>query len=480
MRKIMNNTRRPSALQAISFLTGAALMVFELVAARILAPTIGSSNYIWTSVIGVIIAALSIGYWVGGLYADKRNKASDVILLCLGTAALVVVTTLAYLALLESIVASQADVRIQAVVASVFLFAPVSFVLGSIHSYLAKLAIVSLETSGQSVAGLSALNSVGGIIGTFVTGFVLFNFIGSRETMAIVVGLLLLSSWLLLPRTWLVPRLIATVTLLALSLIPLSPAGNVVADIDSSSAHYRIIDTLNSEGTDTRLLLAGPGAAQSGINKQQPNELLFWYAQFAAQRIQEESPENILVLGGGVFTLPSYLAKAHPDSQVDAVEIDPKLESIAKQYFDYEPQPNLKLVFQDARTYVNQTDKKYDVVIVDVYSDTTIPFSFVTREFGEGIDRITAEGGRVIVNVIAGDSSACRAVKDSLDAVYRPHFSNGYWQTESGAEVGRGNYLLLYSRSAEDVPMYRFRSASKTVYTDNFAPVDQLQFKCAQ
>lgn len=454
-------------------------MVFELVAARILAPTIGSSNYIWTSVIGVIIAALSLGYWVGGIHADKRNKTSDVVFLCLLSAALVVVTMLAYPSLLQSIVESGADVRIQAVVASVFLFAPVSFVLGAIHSYLAKLAIVSLQTSGQSVAGLSSLNSVGGIIGTFVTGFVLFSVIGSRETMVLVVVLLLLASWLLLPKVWLLPRILTTVILLALSLVPVSLGAGVVAEIDSSSAHYRVIDT-SYKGKDARLLLAGPGGAQSGIDRQQPEELLFWYTQFAAQLTLNQKPERVLVLGGGVFTLPSYLAKELPDTQIDAVEIDDTLEPIAQKYFGYEPQPNLNLIFEDARTYVNQAEDAYDVIIVDVYGDTTMPFSFVTSEFGKEIDRLTSSDGIVIVNAIGGTTRACREVIHSIDAVYRPYFNQGYWQTVNRSELQRGNYILLYSRSEIAADMYRMPASGKKPYSDNFAPVDQLQFRCSQ
>ena len=158
------------ALGIISFLSGFALMAYELVAARLLAPTIGSSIYVWTSVIGIIIASLSLGYWLGSKLADARQKQIDVVILSLAAALFVVITMLTFTPALAWITDTFNDVRIQGVVASLILFAPASFLLGMKSPYLAKLNIKKLETAGESVANLSALNSIGGILGTFITG----------------------------------------------------------------------------------------------------------------------------------------------------------------------------------------------------------------------------------------------------------------------------------------------------------------------
>ena len=125
-------------LQGIAFITGLVLMVFELIAARLLAPYVGGSLYVWTSVIGVIIAALSLGYWTGGVLADARRRYLDVIVLILATGLTMTMTLLVYQSFLEGLIQTNLDTRIQAVVAAAVLFAPASYVLGYDQSILGK------------------------------------------------------------------------------------------------------------------------------------------------------------------------------------------------------------------------------------------------------------------------------------------------------------------------------------------------------
>src|SRR5690606_31378747 len=140
------------------FTSGFALMAFELAAARILAPYIGSSTYVWTSVIGVIIASLSLGYYAGGRLADKHHRLAEVAWLCLASGVAVVLVIIFYQSVLEWIAMNIIDPRLQGVMASLLLFAPTSFLIGIKAPYLAKLKVTSLERTGQSVASLSALN----------------------------------------------------------------------------------------------------------------------------------------------------------------------------------------------------------------------------------------------------------------------------------------------------------------------------------
>lgn len=468
----------PSALQTIAFLTGFALMAFELVAARILAPSIGSSTYVWTSVIGVIIAALSFGYWAGGRLADQRNKASDIALLCIASAAGVAAMTLVYPTLLSWVIDTFQDNRIQGFVASLLLFAPTSFVLGMISPYLVKLSIHSLKTSGQSVAGLSALNSVGGIAGTFITGFILFSYIGSRETLIIVIVSLLVSSWLIVPRRRARKRMMASLLILAVMLVPASQASAILAQIDTPSAHYTVSEGM-FRGQPIVGLTTGPRGVQSAVSKSNPDELVFWYTSFASKIAQTLNPQNVLVLGGGVFTLPAYLADALPDAQIDAVEIDPVLYDVAKTHFSFYDRENLQLYFDDARTFVNHSTKQYDVIIVDVYGDTSVPFTLLTKEYGEAMSTLLSPEGAIIVNAIGAQTGPCRDVIDVIDAVYRPHVSYAHWQTQSTRLDTRANYILLYTQQPfTAVPMNTLEPGKIPAYTDNYAPAEQLHYNC--
>ena len=463
---------RVRKLEVIAFVAGFALMVFELAGARILAPGIGSSTYVWTSVIGVIIAALSLGYWIGGKVADSRGYLIDVARLCLLASLLVVVMMLQYQGVIAWVAESFEDPRVQGVVSSLLLFAPTSFVLGMISPYLAKMNVRSLKTTGRSIASLSALNSVGGIVGTFAAGFILFGYIGSHETMALVALLLVAVSWLAVPRVQWRLRLLITLAVMVCVGAPSQTAQAI--SIDTPSAHYTI-----AEMGSLRLLATGPSAAQSGIDRTQPGRLAFWYTQQIAD-IVAHAPEkaDILVLGGGAFTLPQYLAQKYPDTTIDVVEIDPELAGIARKYFGYKDPENVNLHFTDARTYVNQTDKTYDIVVADVYGDAHVPFSFLTREYGNRVNAITKPGGIVAANIIAGLDGPCKTLLEALDAPYRAHFGQSSFRIESTDER-RSNMVVAYTRGSFDWPAAMPLDLPKVAaYTDNYAPAERLQHDC--
>lgn len=471
--------KRTYALGIISFLSGFALMAYELVAARLLAPTIGSSIYVWTSVIGIIIAALSLGYWLGGKLADARQKPIDVVILCLLSALFVVITMLTSTPLLNWVSTAFEDVRLQGVIASLLLFAPASFLLGMKSPYLAKLNIKKLETAGGSVANLSALNSIGGILGTFMTGFLFFGYLGSKETLVIVVILLLLSSWLLVPTQFIVRRSIACIVLLLISLVPTSVAANSVARIDTPSAHYEV-SQFQYDGQPIYGLTTGPGGIQSAVYTNGNDELVFWYTQYAGAVIEHYNPERVLVLGGGAFTLPAYLSDRLPDSTIDVVEIDPELETISKEYFNYTDKENVNLIFSDARSFVNTSQEKYDVIFVDVYGDTYVPFSLLTQEYGARIHQLLKPDGMVIINAIVGVSEHCDELLQVIDSVYRPYLPYAFWQTQSGEQLNRGNYILVYTKSNAQIDMMKplVVQSSATQYTDNFMPAERLHYAC--
>ena len=472
--------KRIGRLEIVSFITGFSLMAFELAAARILAPTIGSSTYVWTSVIGVIIAALSLGYYAGGVIADKRGHSYDVSWLLVVASALVAFTLVIYADVLQTVANWHSiDIRVQAVAAALVLFAPASFILGAISPYLAKLNVRSLRSSGRAVASLSALNSIGGIVGTFVTGFVLFGHIGSKETVALVVLLLAVASWVL-ERThkWrLRAGLTALLGLLSLLVFFAGTTTKVVA-IDTAAAHYEVQDFLHN-GTLARGLTTGPEGVQSAVRLDGSKELLFWYTKMLAEATLAEQPASVLVLGGGAFTLPEYLATHLPQATIDVVEIDPKLEGIAKEYFHFEPKPNLNLIFEDARTYINQTDKTYDVIIADVYGDGSIPFSLVTKEYGAAVAQRTTPGGIVLANIIGGLSGPCRDVLEAVSNAYAQALPYARYAVNPTSDIHRANIIARYSRTDDDrTALTPMGTHPPQAYNDNFAPLERLYYDC--
>ncbi len=466
-------------LELIAFTSGFSLMAFELVGARLLAPTIGSSTYVWTSVIGVIIAALSIGYFVGGKVADIRARTGDVALLCLASAFTIGSMLLLFDGIMNWVMLLSPDLRLRGVFASLLLFAPTSLLLGMLSPYLVKLKVTSLAVSGQSVAGLSASNSIGGIVGTFTTGFIVFSYMGSREALVVLVFLMLGASWLVQPKNNWRRRAVLSAVALFIVIAPLGVKTNVIR-IDTPSSNYEV-HTGNRNGEPIRYLTTGPGGAQSGIYIHRTNDLPFWYTRQIVQlTAQIPNKQNILILGGGAFTIPEYLARQYPKSSVDVVEIDPSLKKIAEQYFDYQALSNITAIDGDARTYINTASKQYDVVIIDVYSDVSVPFSLLTKEYAEKLNMVLAKKGTIIVNAIAAESGLCRQLLRAIDATYRSVASEATISRESSSAWGqRGNLVLTYSK--DTVPFVganRLNALGGAAYTDDYMPAERLQQTC--
>lgn len=481
--RLLNTWKRFTAvgvLPVVSFTTGFALLTFELAAARVLAPTIGSSTYVWTGVIGVIIAALSFGFYVGGRLADGRNKVIDVPALLILASTMATLTLLSYEGILDSIVDSIVDSRLQAVVAAFVLFAPTSFFIGVTSPYLAKLNVHSLKSTGQSIASLDMFNAIGGILGTFITGFFLFGYVGSHQTIGLVALLLLASSWLIAPGRHIGKRLVASGIIILCALTPQAVVQGVTR-VDTASAHYDILTGYIDDQAVVGLA-TGPGGTQSAVYANGLDEPVFWYVREISRLAAERKPSSILILGGGAFTLPQHLSRQLPDSYIDAVEIDPELLTISRKYFGYKDPSNVNEVFIDGRAFVNQSDKQYDMVVVDVYGDTSIPFTFITKEYVEELSSLVAPGGIVAANVIGDTKGKCGEVLYGVDAAYRTKFPYvQYVRDPSRVGDALANNVLLYTKEPNTEAGYvTLEPGSTPIYTDNYAPAERLHYDCQQ
>jgi spermidine synthase len=224
---------------------------------------------------------------------------------------------------------------------------------------------------------------------------------------------------------------------------------------------------------------------ESGVFANGSRELVFPYTQRMAQ-VVDQAPQKsrILMLGGGVFTLPEHIALKYPDAQVDVVEIDPALQDIAIQHFGYIQPANVRAIAADARAYIQATTQKYDVVLVDVFNEQSIPFSMTTQEFTVRLAGILQPGGVVAVNIIGGMNEQCAPLLASIHASYRTAFAQAQVVPVSDPTLqARQNVIGVYSaaplawldmpNARDDLP----RDAAISL-TDNFAPVESLLQQC--
>ena len=183
-------------LEVVVFLCGAIVMILEIVGARVLAPYLGTSIFVWTSLIGIILGSLSLGYWWGGKLADRRpSYRAFALIICLSGIFVTLITFSKEIVLL-AIQGAISDVRMGAAVATLALFAVPSVLLGMVSPYAVKLRVDDLDKSGATVGYLYAISTIGSIIGTFLAGFVLIAYFGNTRILLVLAIALVVTSLL--------------------------------------------------------------------------------------------------------------------------------------------------------------------------------------------------------------------------------------------------------------------------------------------
>ncbi len=393
-------------LEITVFVCGALVMVYEIIGSRLLSPYLGASTYVWTSLIGVILGALSLGYWLGGKWADAKpdiKVLASVIFLAGGAVALTILFKDLILALIAE---SSAILEVKSLLAAFLLFAPASVLLGFVTPYAVKLKMSSLADTGKTVGRLYALSTVGSILGTFLAGFFLIPFVGSEKTLYLIGACLIGLSILLAPFA------LKTFNLMILVLFLVGIGVNEfrryylfeisdLRDIDTEYSRIQIFKTKTNEGKPIRALATDPYFIQSGMLLDS-DELAFDYANYY-HLIRHFKPDfqKTLMIGGAGYSYPRDYLKKYPNAKINVVEIDPQMTAIARKFFRLEDNPRLNIIHQDGRIFLNQAESnEYDAVLMDAFGSLfTVPFQLTTIEAVRQINRVLKDDGVVIFNL---------------------------------------------------------------------------------
>lgn len=403
-------------LELTVFICGALVMIYEIIGSRLLSPYIGASTYVWTSLIGVILGALSLGYWLGGKIADKRPDLKTLAAVIFLAGGLVSVTILLKDLLLAFVAQMPFGLEIKSVVAALLLFAPASVLLGFVTPYAVKLKMSSLEDSGKTVGRLYALSTVGSILGTFLAGFVLIPLVGSEKTLYLIGGTLIGLSILLAPFAA-TRRSIAVLVLFVMGIgvselkIYFMRQANDLHDIDTEYSRVQVFKTVELKTRrQIRVITTDPYFTQSAMYLDSDELVLEYGKYYHLLRHYKPDFQKTLLIGGAGYTFPrDYLSK-YPNSAIDVVEIDPQMTAIAEKFFNLKEDPRLKITHQDGRVYLNQSESnKYDVILMDAFGSLfSVPFQLTTREAVQQISRVLTDDGVIIFNLggaIKGDAS---------------------------------------------------------------------------
>jgi spermidine synthase len=482
-------------LEFAVFMCGAVVMIFELVGSRVIGPFLGTSLFVWTSLIGIILASLSLGYYLGGKQADKNASMSRLARIILLAAICIAVTIGIKDILLLFLQKNVGEIRTASVIASIVLFMPASIFLGMVSPYAAKIKLSSLENTGRTIGNLYALSTAGSIFGTLFAGFYLIPFFGTNKLLIFLAIILVLISIVLSLKTYIKSK-VAVLLFLVTGLIAFNFLDGLLIEngfLDLDTSYNRIFIT------DSKQQVRNLTIRRMGINNEahsamylESDELVSEYAK-SYHLIRHFYPDfkSSLMLGGAGYSFPKSYLKTYPNAKIDVVEIDPKVTQLAKDYFKLKEDPRLSIFHNEGRTYLNHTEKTYDIILGDAFSSSySIPYQLTTQESAQKMHDILNDDGIVILNIISsieGDSGKFfRAEYATFKTVFPQLFVYPLHDSKNGSTIQ--NIFLIASKSKDKI--YPFSSDDiyinnrlqkfwhkkipndLPILTDDFAPVD--------
>lgn len=495
--------------ETLIFIINAIYMILELIASRILSPYFGSSNMVWTSVIGIILLSSSIGNFLGGFIAD-RNDCSNIkkvlkVLLILITITILIIPTFED-NILKLIAVFIPNIKLGAIISTILLFFIPSMLIGVISPNVIKLKLENIEKVGKTTGSISAISTLGGIFGTFLGGFWLVPSIGSKQLLyglAIIVLLLILivDEFKFNKKN----NIIYMLTLICVISIILTMVNSIKVNASNGQAvlngelnkiveydtEYGKIQIYNREINNEvcRIFATDNQTLQSGTyiddNK---NELVFNYTK--CYDLMFESPNeinNILMIGGAGNSYPKYYISHYLDKRIDVVEIDEKMTMLSKEYFFVDElleeygTNRINLITDDGRVYLNKNEKKYDAILNDAFSGGTPVLTLTTKEAIEKIYNSLSKDGIYLTNIISSfegeDSKFIKAEINTLKQVFKNVYIIPCDQEQYLQDITQTQNIMVI---ATDIDLNLENTIEinideeEIVITDNYCPVDNL------
>jgi spermidine synthase len=410
-----------AAIYAIAFITGAIVMSFEMLGSRYLNPYFGSGIYTWASLISTVLAALTVGYFIGGSLADRRPSAAVLGLTVLTGSVYLLLLPLFAQALLELVLAGFDDVRSGSLAAAMaIMFFPVTF-LGMYSPFAIRLLLRSAQRSGMVSGTVYGISTAGSIVGTLGTTFFLIPMMGSRAiTLTLgtagVAAALVLVALRDLDRRSKIAAKIAAALVLALSahaapsaeLVDPQIRTDMLARKDGQLAHIEseyndIYITKRRTELTMSFQLKGWDYTESVTNLKDADDLPVTYTRnMTLGVIYPPETKRVLMLGLGGGSISTYLGRHIPDLAVDTVEIDPAVITAAKKYFGIRETETMRYLEGDARVFLNRHKELYDLILVDAFHGGYVPFHLLTKEFYALLKQRLTPAGAAAFNVHDG------------------------------------------------------------------------------
>ena len=485
----------------IAFGSGAVVMSMELIISRVLTPIFGSSTYTWGSLIGLVLTGLSLGYFLGGKISDKDPHFRKICTLIFSAGLYIVFVPFMAPTILGFTLNELPQNQFSPLFATFALIFLPTTLLGFVSPYVIKLGTATISKVGNTSGTLYSIATVGSIFGTFLTIFVLIPTIDVRIVLFGLGITLMIISLLGLKK---LPKILTIAVILILftpssSIVTglLPHTGTVVVETETPYSHLDVVDSDN-----VRTLYLN-GMMHSQMDKDNPDELILTYTKyFHLGKVFNSQLENVLFVGGGGFSGPKNFLENYPDSFIDVVEIDPGVIDAATTYFSLIDDDRLQIFHEDARIFLINSDKKYDLIVLDAYATDYVPFHLLTQEYFQILKEHLTPNGVVISNLIGsleGDTSnlpgsVYKTMKDSFPTVYvfttndnNPHNVQNliFVSTQEETQLNKkeikelsirnnADNLLADTQYLKNYHVPGMRTNLVPILTDNFSPVDTM------
>lgn len=494
----------------IVFVSSFCLMVIEIIAGRIMAPYLGVSLYTWTSVIGVVLAGISIGNYIGGKAADSFPSKK-----LLGFSFFFSSTASSMIIFFSNIIGTLLSDSHFPLPLSTFLYSLVVFFIPSmalslITPIVIKLTLKDLHDTGKTVGQIYAFSTIGSILGTLFTGYFFIAWFGTKFIVTGVALTLFIMTFYVgfdVLKFFGKKYIFFFLTLITSTIL-------IHDNCFSESNYYCIqIAPYQKNSEDYGLTLSLDHLIHSYVSKKDIKNLGYKYEKSFAlinQYFNERKNFKLLFLGGGGYVLPRLIEKMYPESVIDVVEIDPGVTRVNYEKLFLEPTTAIVTHNFDARIYMQNIniEDTYDIIYADVFNDISVPYHLTTKEFNEKIKSHLKPEGFYVANIIdefeKGSflSSYVNTLQDTFLHIYLAPLDNE-WQKNashrntfvviSGEKVLDDKRWKLASSELVENKIYNederedveylvygadlkeaFRNKKKIFLSDDYAPVDNM------
>ena len=478
-------------LEIIVFLSGAIGMGLELIAARVLSPYVGSSNVVWTSIIGIILVSMSLGYWLGGKKADKEASGNILSRLLLGSALFTSIIPLLETIVVREFAGIVSNLIVAAILCAIIVFSIPSFILAMISPFAVKMKSMQETEIGSLSGRISSLSTIGSITGTFLMGFVLIPNIGVTNINIGITILLVVMS--ILARDDINKKYILSTISLVVVMIILMFIGKWVFKlanpeilVDTDSQYSRIwVKQVNTAKTTYKTLQVDTGL-ESYIDTETGEMGAMYLRYYDLFEYLNKDAKSTLMIGGAAYTYPIHYLQKYQDKTIDVVEIDEKMTQIAEEQFGLNAKDErLKIYTQDGRSYLNYSENKYDTILIDAFKGLNAPFELTTYEALVHAKNMLNDNGIVLTNIISSLEGEDTDFIEYEYATYKAVFDDvkifqvqdrDYTESQNLILVGiKGNPQINEDKYEEyknylNMEITNFKT-DKNIVTDDFAPI---------